>query len=377
MGALPEFPSEIGPALGGAHGERGEALDLGPWLFGARTDLSVFGGTAVFALALVAARRALGWPGELPEWGWVVAVLGVDVAHVYATLFRTYFDGAELRRHPRRYVAVPLGAYAAGVLLHLAGGAVFFRALAYLAVFHFVRQQVGWAALYRARGRASRADAVIDGAALYAATGYPLLYWHAHVPEKDFAWLVRGDFLDLSTQIVASVAPARALWAAALGLFAVRQAVRFVKEHRIDAGRCLLVASTAATWYLGIVGSSGDFDFTMTNVLVHGIPYMALLFSYGRGTARLGRTSLSTRVLSFGVPAFLGTLLALALVEEGLWDRFVFHDHEWLFGAGSTTVAGVVAAFVVPLLAVPQATHYVLDGLLWRRREPALAGTLP
>jgi hypothetical protein len=164
------------------------------------------------------------------------------------------------------------------------------------------------------------------------------------------------------------VSPARALWAAALGLFAVRQAMRFVRERRIDAGKSVLVASTAITWYVGIVGSSGDFDFTMTNVLTHGIPYMTLLYLYGRGSARAGRTSLATSLVASGVAAFLGVILLLALVEEGLWDRFVFHDHEWLFGAGASTVTGLVAAFVVPLLALPQATHYVLDGFVWRRR---------
>ena len=35
--------------------------------------------------------------------------------------------------------------------LYSRGELVFWRALAYLAVFHFVRQQYGWMALYRAR----------------------------------------------------------------------------------------------------------------------------------------------------------------------------------------------------------------------------------
>ena len=54
--------------------------------------------------------------------------------------------------------------------------AVFWRALAYLAVFHFIRQQYGWVMLYRVRGgERGRAGRWLDGATVYAATLYPLI----------------------------------------------------------------------------------------------------------------------------------------------------------------------------------------------------------
>ncbi|MGZ3476685.1 MAG: hypothetical protein ACXWUG_22920, partial [Polyangiales bacterium] len=61
-----------------------------------------------------------------------------------------------------------------------------------------------------------------------------------------------------------------------------------------------------------------------------------------------------------------------ALIEEGLWDRFVWHDHEHLFGEGEL-LSPRALAFLVPLLALPQAVHYALDGVIWRRAQnPAL-----
>lgn len=344
-------------------------MTFGPFLFGARADLAAFTGSALLALALVAARRSFGWQSDLPEWGWVVFILGVDVAHVYGTLFRTYLDGAELRRHPARYLVLPLVLYAGGVLLHLASGATFFRLLAYLAVLHFVRQQIGWAALYRARGRASRLDRWIDEAALYSATAYPLLYWHAHLDEKAFVWLVPGDFVNAPEFAAVWLPALRAIWGAALGTFVVRQLWLAWFERRIDLGKGLLVATTAVCWHVGIVGSRGDFDFTVTNVLIHGVPYMVLLYAYGRAA---GGVSLGGQIVARGALAFFGLVLACAFVEEAGWDRLLWHDREWLFGASETRLGRFAAAFVVPLLALPQATHYILDGLLWRRREPAL-----
>ena len=349
-------------------------MEFDPWLFGPRTDALAFTGTAVFALALVALRRFLGWPEELPEWGWLAFVVGVDVAHVYATLFRTYLDGQELARHRARYVGIPALVYVSSVLLHLQGGAVFFRVLAYLAVWHFVRQQVGWAALYRARAPSTRADALIDQAAIYAATLYPLLYWHAHAPEKQFAWLIPGDFVDVSASAKVLLGPSSVVWLVALFAFAARQLYVAFVHRRVALGKTALVATTAATWYVGIVGSTGDFDFTVTNVLVHGVPYMVLLHSYGRASGK-HHGSLGAAIVGRGAVVFVGLLAGCALAEEAGWDRLVWHDHEWLFGATDMTLGdrSVAAALLVPLLALPQAVHYVLDGLLWRRREPAIA----
>ena len=52
------------------------------WLFSRGIDLTVFLGSALAALLLL----AVGWQmgvlnGESPEWTWVMAVLFIDVAH--------------------------------------------------------------------------------------------------------------------------------------------------------------------------------------------------------------------------------------------------------------------------------------------------------
>jgi hypothetical protein len=50
-----------------------------------------------------------------------------------------------------------------------------------------------------------------------------------------------------------------------------------------------------------------------------------------------------------------------------LWDRTVWQDREWLFGQGWDV--GWLKMLIVPALALPQITHYVLDGFIWRRRS--------
>src|SRR5262249_60373728 len=81
--------------------------------------------------------------------------------------------------------------------------------------------------------------------------------------------------------------------------------------------------------------------------------------SRGGATARLiGRRR--------GLIVFCATLWAIAYLEELIWDRAIWHDRSWLFGAGGDV--GHAALVLVPLLAVPQLTHYVLDRFRGRRR---------
>src|SRR5438093_3967012 len=69
-----------------------------PWLFSARTDLTVFLGRALVSLlALWIGARAGVLYSETPDWAWVPAGLLIDVAHVWSTSFRVYLDTDELK----------------------------------------------------------------------------------------------------------------------------------------------------------------------------------------------------------------------------------------------------------------------------------------
>jgi hypothetical protein len=122
-----------------------------------------------------------------------------------------------------------------------------------------------------------------------------------------------------------------------------------------------------------------DRIFTITNVFLHGVPYLALVWVSGgrqRVSHALGRHAHRVAVV---LATYYGLLVGLAVAEEALWDRLVWHDHPELFGgAPALDVHPLVTALVVALLTVPQATHYILDRFIWRvgARNPALAEQL-
>ena len=335
------------------------------WLFSRRADLLLFGGSAALAVLLLGAGAASGLlDGDAPPWLFLVGIVGVDVAHVWSTGWRVVADGPESHERLALYAGVPLLAWVLGVAAYSVSPLVFWRLLAYLAVFHFVRQQYGWVALYRRRaGETDRAGRMADSLAIYAATLYPLAYWHAHLPRR-FWWFVPGDFwLALPRGVERILGPVYVSILAVYVAFALRDTAR----GRWNPGKHIVVATTAATWYAGIVATNSDFAFTVTNVFTHGIPYLALVFWFARKRSEKLQFGLLHSILKRGPFAFLGILWIFAYAEEAIWDRAVWHDHGWLFGAAWDVNSWKV--WIVPLLAVPQLTHYILDGVLWRRRS--------
>jgi hypothetical protein len=134
----------------------------------------------------------------------------------------------------------------------------------------------------------------------------------------------------------------------------------------------LILVGTYLSWYLGIVTFQGDLVFTMLNVVAHGIPYMALVWIFGKKTNE-------QHVFNFnykGVLIFIGVVFLLAYLEEAIWDIFIWKDHPSIFPM-LTSLPVVQDTFIlsllVPLLTLPQLTHYVLDGFIWKIRKPSVS----
>lgn len=347
----------------------GETTYRQPWLRSAVFD-SVFillpGLLAlVFTLFLPSAYK---YTDEMPTWGWVVLVLLVDVAHVYSTLFRTYFDKERFARHRVLYTAIPIACLVAGVLLYSMSALAFWRSLAYLAVFHFVRQQYGFMRLYSRAEERKPYRKYIDATAIYAATIYPLVYWHCS-PGRNFSWFVQGDFIVADLPVIRTIA--FFLYVAVVAVYCVFEVGDIIRYGTFNLPRNILLFGTLASWYVGIVHFNGDMAFTMLNVVAHGIPYMALIWllrEKEQGATVKQSGSIARYVRSASI--FIGVIVLFSYLEEGLWDGLVWREHVSVFPLFSLLphlTSKEVLSLLVPLLSLPQSTHYVLDGFIWKR----------
>jgi hypothetical protein len=108
-----------------------------------------------------------------------------------------------------------------------------------------------------------------------------------------------------------------------------------------------------------------DRVFTLSNVFIHGVPYMALVWIAG-GRETVERKLGGARPLVLVLAAFYVLLAVLAFGEEALWDRLIWREHAELFGDGVLELGELGLAICVAALSVPQATHYLLDRWIWR-----------
>ncbi len=333
------------------------------WLFSRNIDLGVFLGSAVASIVLLAIGWHLGLLGsDSPEWTWITAILLIDVAHVWSTSFRVYFDKEELKRRLSLYLLVPVFGYVVGVALYSEGELLFWKVLALVAVFHFVRQQYGWVNLYRKKlGETENWTWWIDSAAIYLATVYPLAFWVTQLP-RNFQWFVQDDFIAVPAIVEMVIFP---LYVIALLAYGGKSLYRYFTTGFLNPGKDIVVATTAVCWYVGIVFFNSDYAFTVTNVIIHGVPYFALIWVYVK--FRRETSGRVYRSLSSNWFVFLATLWALAYVEELFWNRGVWHERQWLFGSEWDWHSWKM--YLVPLLAVPQLTHYVLDGFIWQKKN--------
>ena len=340
------------------------------WLFSPRVDVMAFAGVALLSFALSLVLPWVGVGADTPPWAFLIFVVFIDVAHVWSTLFRVYLDPQELRRRPLLYSAAPLLAYGLGVAAHAVSPAFFWRVLAYVAAWHFIRQQVGWMVLYGRRAGSGERELDFDRAAIFAATLGPVIWWHANLP-RAFWWFREGDFIAGLPQWVG---------AAALSVHAVvlcAWVAQAVLLRRFHAGKALLLFATWLSWFGGIVLAQSDLTFTLMNVALHGVPYLVLLHRYARGRDAEGGYGRLSWILRAGVPGFLMVLWVLAFLEEFAWDTLVWHEHPMFFGAGGFELNGALLTLLVPLLSLPQTTHYLLDGYIWKTRaDPRLTPRL-
>lgn len=307
-----------------------------------------------------------------PEWIWLLLVVFIDVGHVYSTIYRTYFDKEIIEKNKSFFYTAPVLMYITGVALYSMGTLVFWRCMAYLAVFHFVRQQYGFMRLYSRHDEQGKLK-YIDTLTIYAATVYPLLYWH-FTGKQQFNWFIDGDFYYFNNHTVLPFLSK--IYYGLLLIYIVKELYILRKSSHINIYKNILILGTVVSWYFGIVYFKGDLTFTLLNVVSHGIPYYALVWAHGnkRSNAEMQPvTWLKQLFKPANVFGFLIILFILAYLEELIWDGLVWKDHFTLFPTSQylpdLTDKSLVMTLLIPLLALPQLLHYFIDGFIWKMKK--------
>lgn len=294
---------------------------------------------------------------------WFAIVVLIDVAHVYSTLFKTYFDSAERRYFRRVFYIVPVVCFSLALFLYQLGDFLFWRCMAYIALYHFVRQQYGFYKIYVRFEDNTSISYRIGIVAIYAATLHPMMIWFFG-PKRNFNWFMDNDFLHYSCPWLVQTS-----WIFFIGIqlsYIISEICIKIKSGRFNIPKNLLWLGTLLSWNLGIIYYNNDIIFSLFNIVAHGVPYMALIFFRTLSAQDIPPSDLRTWIAKRQgkLVLFLFIIFVLAIIEEYIWDFAVWREHFFDYGEKTKDYLWIV----VPLLSLPQLTHYVLDGFIWKRK---------
>lgn len=334
-----------------------------PWIHKAKTDGVFILAPSFIVLGVIFLFQ--NWLTIIEEsyafYTWLFLIVFIDVAHVYSTLFKTYFVKSEFQRRKQLYIGLPVFCFLIGIILFLFGSQVFWSVLAYVAVFHFIRQQYGFMRLYSRNE--DKTYAWIDNFIIYTATIYPMLYWFLS-PKRNFNWFVENEFFKYENPILIEIISW--IYFLILLFYLIRTVYNYIKTAYFNIPKNAIIVGTILSWYFGIVYFNNDLVFTLLNVISHGIPYMALIYLNDIEKKTESDLEFLSILKQFkGLLIFIAILFIIAFSEEYLWEILVWNEqfsvHNFDFSNWQF--------LLVPFLTVPQFTHYLLDGFIWKSKK--------
>ncbi len=332
-----------------------------PWLKNARQEFWLIMAPAIIPVITIIIFKDFFTTTQVTTFWWILLVMAIDVGHVYSTLFRLYWDNSTVQKYKTVLFIIPVLGFILGFSLHLYDSQLFWRVLAYIAIYHFIRQQYGFMKIYSRKEIKNKYIKIIDALAIYSATLYPIIYWHLHL-SSSLSWFVKGDILTLNFPFGNN--PFFIIYCIIALVYIIKESWTGIQNKTFNLPKNLVILGTYLSWYVGIIMFQGDLIFTLLNVVAHGIPYMGLIWIHGEK-----KNSTSFSFSPKGALIFMSAVLFLAYVEEGLWDIFVWKDHPEIFPfliSVNPIQNPILLSLVVSALVLPQLTHYVLDGFIWR-----------
>lgn len=294
-----------------------------------------------------------------PTIPWVVLIILIDVAHVWGTLFKTYLVKKTFLSHKKLFIFTPLICFVFSLILLQVSQLFFWSILAFIAIFHFIRQQYGILKMYsRYENQMSK---ILNTITIYTITLYPILYWIC-LKNRKFNWFVENEFYLIPDSTLYQYA--YYFYLLVLFVYVIHEIYVFIRYKTIQIPKNLFIISTFISWYFGIIYFNSDIAFTALNVISHGVPYISLILFKEVLPAKNEYVIANNLLKSkYAWILFFTIIFLLALFEEFIWDVSIWKEHISLFLELDLPFKNWIIAF----LTIPQFTHYILDGFIWKR----------
>ncbi|PCJ19784.1 MAG: hypothetical protein COB02_06225 [Candidatus Cloacimonadota bacterium] len=337
------------------------------WIVSSKFDLFVFLGPIFFA-TLISPFAYIYYPNSIPLWAFVTIIILFDVAHVWATNYRIYFDIFEVKRRPLFYLLPIPVFFIISYLVCFYSQNLFWTILAYVAVFHFIKQPWGFVSIYKRKYQEkSKFDLHFDKYMVWAAGIYPVFIWHSS-PGRVFDWFNAGEsfIVKLPKEVIPYL---YVLYISGIFVYILRQIYLFKTQNFFNLPKNILMSAIYLTWSIGIYITNPLISAAFLN-LFHGVPFFAIIWLYSKNKYLSEATNypfLSKVFKSKYLFLFFGIVFIPALIEEFFWDFMIWHIY--LPDLSYYSLSLEVKSFCIALLSLPQIIHYWLDMFIWKMNE--------
>eukprot|EP00756_Hemistasia_phaeocysticola_P055371 Hpha_TRINITY_DN31304_c0_g1::TRINITY_DN31304_c0_g1_i1::g.194481::m.194481 len=330
-------------------------------LFSPSLDVAVFIAPALIAVGLTPVLSWLLGPEEAdtPLFFHLLVVVLFDVGHVWGTFVRTHLDSSFLKSNRPTCIVLPIAMFLVLTVIIFVDEAFAWVVLGYLAIAQCIRQQWGVVQCYRRQGR-ENTDWALDLWMVVVCGVAPVLVWHADV-DRRFDWFAVE--VPLLFEVPGSIeALVIILWVFSVLVYTIRQAVRFGYPH-FPKLKVAFIYASSLSWGLGILVHHRTASVLLLS-LPHAIPSFAMVYASCRVVSNRDIDSPGlVRWIAGHWALFIGTLAVMAVLEESLWEVFVWKEYTNELFMVDLGQFGHCA--VLSLLLLPQACHYVYELVLW------------
>lgn len=291
---------------------------------------------------------------------WVLMSTMIDSAHVFVSLFRTYFSKKAQRLLKMVLLVTPILAFTACYSLIQFDQSTYMKFLIYMVAFHYIRQHYGIIIYYFNKTRSSKSSRLINQLAIYSTLIVPLIYWHT-VP-REFGWYGKIGFYFWDNPRFFELA--HYFLILVIALYLLNELLLFVKNKEINLPKNFLFIGLGFSWYYSIVKTDDALTFLLVNNLAHGIPYFAFSWYFYQVEKENKQAHINGKVLMF-----LAIPVLIAFITQITTDLIFEHKYiEPTLGIKPWIVSGELQGMIAATLGTFAITHYVLDAFIWRRK---------
>lgn len=295
-------------------------------------------------------------PSSPPYYFFLLGWLIVDGSHVYSTLLVSYMDRTIFQNLKWVLILTPLLLYVlTSSLFYFGQEQVFAYFLAYLAMIHFIRQEFGWMKI------ATRLDAEaptwlnhVDKIVSYIMTIAPMM-WFMRKANSGF-WYKSGDLFLVPDDI--AYYGFSLFWPAVIVFLAVN-GYHTYKTQTFNLTKFLVFINTFFGWYIAKTQTANIYLAVWLVIFHHGIPYYFIVFKTEKIS---GKYKLKEKLKFLHLP-----ILYLSCV--GIFYLFMTNSCCSSAVGFLKTQGNLIKALVLAIAPVPQMTHFILDGFIWKRKR--------